>query len=331
MSRLCICVLATLSLLCGCQRDISGTYLASDKTAVMWLQLVRTPDDHLTGQLSLSKLNTDGKIEYNSASLAGAIGGENVTLSGSGAFGLQTFTFSGILVGNRLTFSGSNDPTPFVLIRSEMADYQKQLGNLNALSQAILAAKANAQLREKPGQAQRNFVAQIDQLIGKMQRFDTDADAHLVKFSDTEKKYQAITTKVNQYVEREHHLAGNPNTAVDRSGLYSDATVAAIDTNLLHMDVQSLQQDFETDGKSMADDATNLDAVCHGRGTTPRADLTSVQVEAISDACGRLTNALNPFRQRYSAVTAGLAHLEQVYIQEKSRQQGLLQTAQRLQ
>jgi hypothetical protein len=30
-------------------------------------------------------------------------------------------------------------------------------------------------------------------------------------------------------------------------------------------------------------------------------------------------------------VTAGLAHLEQVYIQEKSRQQGLLQTAQRLQ
>lgn len=46
---------ASLSMVTGCQRNISGSYLASDNSAVLWLQVVRTPDNHLTGQLPWSR------------------------------------------------------------------------------------------------------------------------------------------------------------------------------------------------------------------------------------------------------------------------------------
>ncbi len=48
--------LAALILLSGCKKDVSGSYLANDKVAVCWLQLVRTPDNHLTGQMVSSVL-----------------------------------------------------------------------------------------------------------------------------------------------------------------------------------------------------------------------------------------------------------------------------------
>lgn len=99
-------LIAALILVCGCQRDISGTYLATDQNGIVWLQLVRTPDNHLTGQFALSILKPDGKIDRNSVSLTGAVDGENVSLSGSGLFGLQSTALSGTLNGDTLTLTG---------------------------------------------------------------------------------------------------------------------------------------------------------------------------------------------------------------------------------
>jgi hypothetical protein len=52
VGRLSLYILAAVVLLTACQRSISGTYLVSDQASVVWLELVRTPDNHLTGQLS---------------------------------------------------------------------------------------------------------------------------------------------------------------------------------------------------------------------------------------------------------------------------------------
>jgi len=89
MRRSSLCVIAVFVLLTGRKQDISGTYLASDNSTVVWLQLVRTPDNHLTGQLAASVVKPDGSIDRKSASITGAVDGENVTLSGSRLFGLH--------------------------------------------------------------------------------------------------------------------------------------------------------------------------------------------------------------------------------------------------
>lgn len=330
MKRLSMFVVAALALLCGCHQDISGTYLVSDSGSVTWLQLVRTPDDHLTGQLSLSKLNTEGKIDFDSVAVAGAIGDGNLTLSGSRLLGLQTFTLSGTADGNKLTLSGSGEPTPFVMNRADMSEYQKQLAILNGRSQSILASKTAASSRLRTEQASRGFVLRVDQLIRNMGRFDSEANVHLARFPAVERGYQSITAKINEYVERERRLAGNPDAAIARSQLSIAASQASFATEQAHYQGQALQSSLEINGKPMVDEGTNLGAVCQRLKSSPDSSLTSKQIEAQNAACDRLADEFPTFSQRYNAMTAGLTHLEQIYTHEKSAQQELLHTAEQL-
>jgi hypothetical protein len=320
MRRLSLCVIAVFVLLTGCKRDISGTYLASDNSTVVWLQLVKTPDNHLSGQLAASVMKPDGSIDRKSVAVTGAVDGENVTLTATGFLGLQTTTLSGTFEDSNLTLTGV-EPTPFVLKRSSLADYEAQVSALNARSQNIIASKAAAESRQRTERAQMNFVAQIDQLIANMQRFDSEADVHLGRFPNIEKGYEGITAKVNGYVERERQLTGSPNAAVARSQLSVDATQASLATDQLHNQGELFQSTFETNVKPIAAEVTTFEQRCQ---TVPPDD-------EIKAACVRLVNAAPPFRERYNAIEAGLAHLEQVYMQEHNTQQRLLQAAQRLQ
>jgi len=319
MRHLGLSLIGVLVLLSGCQRDISGTYLASDNATVAWLQLVRTPDNHLTGQLTTSVVRPDGTIERNSASVTGAVDGENVTLAASDFFGLRTVTFSGTFAASNLTLTGV-ESTPFTLKRSTLPEYQAQVAALTARSQSVLAAKNAAESRQRTEQAQMNFVAQIDQLIANMQRFDSEADVHLGRFPNVEKEYERITAKVNGYVERERRLGVNPNAAVARSQLSVDANQAALATDQLHIQGELFQSTFETNVKPITAELTTFEQRC--REVKPNDDIKA--------ACNRLYNAAAPFREKYTATMVGLAHLEQVYTQEHNTQQGLLQTAQRL-
>jgi hypothetical protein len=319
MRRLNLCVVAVFVLLTSCKRDISGTYLASDDSTVVWLQLVRTPDNHLTGQLAASVMKPDGSIDRKSAPITGAVDGENVTLTATGFFGLQTATFSGTFEGSNLTLTGV-EPTPFVLKRSSLADYEAHVAALNARSQNIIAAKTAAESRERTEQAQRNFVSQVDVLIGNMQRFDSEADVHLSRFPNVEKGYQAITVKMNGYVERERQLAGNPNASNTRSQLSNAATQASFVTDQVHNQGESLQSTFDNNVKPIAAEVTTFEQRCQ-----------TAEVDATKAACARLVNAAPLFHEKYNAMLAGFTHLEQVYTNESKAQQALLQTADKLQ
>src|SRR5580658_4882065 len=89
------CAIAVaLAVLSGCQREISGKYIAKFSNGVYWLQLVRTPDNHLTGQLESSILGKEGTIDRNSVPVTGAVNAGNVTISAD-LFGLPMVTLSG--------------------------------------------------------------------------------------------------------------------------------------------------------------------------------------------------------------------------------------------
>ena len=338
-------------LLAGCHRDISGAYLASDKSAVVWLQLVRTPDNRLTGQLAANILKQDGTIEQNSVPVAGAVDGENVTIQGSQFFGLESFVLSGTMNGNTLTLTGAQS-IPLTFTRSTSAEFQASVAELNARSRSIIQAKAAAQARLEAEQAeaqarfqaeqaaaqarmqadeaQRNFINTIDQLIGRMQHFDSEADVHLARFPGAEKSYQAITTRISQYVARERELSGNPNASVARSQLSVAATQTSLLTDQMYYQTQSLESSLQTNVKPLVDDLDVLGQRC-GQPSSGSDSLSADQIQARNAACGRLSDAGTPFRQKFNAMASGLAHLEQVYQDEHSKQQELLQTAEKLQ
>jgi len=328
MRRFALCWLAAIVLLTGCKKDVSGSYLVNDAASVLWLQLVRTPDDHITGQLVTSVLKQDGKIDRSSVSLTGAVNGENITLSGGGLLGMAGTTLSGTFGGDTLTLTGAQS-TPVTLKRSTLADYQARLGEQAARSQAIISAKAVEANRQRTIQAQKNFTLGVDQLIARMQHFNAEADVHLGRFPRAEQAYEAITAKVNEYVTRERQLAGNPNRAVDRSQLEVAATQASLNTDQMHFQGQALQSSLENDIAPLVNEVTGLEQGCHQSGPAS-ANLTQAEIDAHESACNRLLAAAPAFHQKYAATAAGLSHLESVYKREKDAQAKLLNEAERL-
>lgn len=321
-------------LLAGCQQDISGAYLASDQNAVCWLQLVRTPDNHLTGQLDASVMKPDGSIERDSIPVTGAADGDTVSLTGSRFLGLQSVMLSGTLQRNVLTLTGSQSLSaqaiPVTLTRSSLTEYQHQVSELNARAQGIVRAKAEVQEAARLNQARANFLAQIDQTIANMGHFDSAADVHLARFPGAEKGYEAVTAKVAAYVMRERELAGNPNASVARGQLSVAATQASFATDQMHDQGQSLESALQVNVKPIGDKLGTLEEGC--RTLAANTDkLSANQNQEDSAACERLTAAAVPFRQKYAAMAAGLAHLDWIYGDEHGKQQQLLQEAERLQ
>jgi hypothetical protein len=230
--------------------------------------------------------------------------------------------------GNTLMLTGEQS-TPVSLKRATLADYRAKLGEQATRSQAIISARTTAAARQQTFQAQRNFVAEVDQLIGRMQHFDSEADVHLGRFPNAEKGYEAITAKVSEFVTRERQLAGNPNRAVDRSQLDVAANRASLNTDQMHYQGQALQSSLETDIAPLVNEVTALERGCRQSGPV-HADLTPAEAEAHQSACNRLLSAAPPFHQKYAAMAAGLNYLEGVYKREKDAQAKLLNDAQRL-
>jgi hypothetical protein len=328
MRQFSIWGLAALIGFCGCQRDVSGTYLAGDTSTVVWLQLVRTPDNHLTGQLVATVVKTDGTIDRSDVSLIGAVDGENVSLTSSGLFGLQSSTLSGTFAGDTLSLTGAQ-PVPIVLKRSSLSAYQVQISELNSRSQAILAAKTDALAQRNAERAQQNFVQTVGSLIDQMDRFDTEADVHLSRFPNVEKGYDAITAKMAAYVERERQLSSNPNAVVARSQLYVAVTQVSLATDQAHIQGQSLESSLEMNIKPIGNEAASIESGCQQSGNTLGA-LTQSEVKMRNATCSRFLAAFPQFRVKYDATKAGLAHLEEVYAREKSSQQDLLRTSEKL-
>src|SRR5450756_2875093 len=68
-------------LLIGCSRhEVSGSYIAKFTNGIYRLQLVETPDKHLTGQLDTLVLGTDGKVAYDNLSVSRAVNGGDISV-----------------------------------------------------------------------------------------------------------------------------------------------------------------------------------------------------------------------------------------------------------
>lgn len=324
---LSVCFIAAMVLLSGCQREISGKYIGKFTNGVWWLQLVRTPDNHLTGQLETSVLNADGRIERQTVSITGAVNGANVTISAK-QLGFDVLTLSGTLDGNKLTLTGGQ-PSPMVLTRSDLSDYQRQINTVNTQAQQVLAAQQAAAARQENERILNDFIAMVDQLVNKMQNFTSEADVHLGSFPGAEDRYRAITAKMTEYVNRERQLSGDPSAGVARGQLDLAANQASIDTDQLHNSAQSLRASFESNIQPLTGEAANFEAAC--RQPVLPGLLTPAQSAARNAACERLFRADVPYRQKFEAMTQGLMRLEQTYQQERKAQEGLLQMATRLQ
>lgn len=318
-------VMVTLLCVIGCTRELSGTYLGKDPDGLCWLEIVRTPDSHLTGHLVTMIIGSDGKVDQRSVELRGVSDGGNIVLSSTAL--LQPLMLSGDLKGDRLTLTGSQ-PVNIVLIRSDLNEYQKEADSLTNRSQQLLAEKAAAKGRLRVAQAQQKLLSDIDGSIRRMDQFVAAADVALSRFPAFEEKFHNITSTMRNYVNVERKLATDPNTAVRRGQLIVAANQASIETEQLRTSIESFESSASYNSQSIKRGVWMPELECNGPADH---DLNPEEIEARNRACSRLVAAEKTYRQKLDALTAGLAHLHHISTQEREAQQALLQTAQRFQ
>lgn len=114
-----------------------------------------------------------------------------------------------------------------------------------------------------------------------------------------------------------------------RGQLSVAANQASIQTEQMHNQTESLESALQTNVKPTADESVSLEQQCHSL-TVSTGSLIPTEIQSVNAACKRFQNAVTPFRQKFDAMSAGLAHLEQVYQRERSSQQGLIQESEDL-
>jgi hypothetical protein len=166
-----LCIIATITLLSGCKREISGGYLAhsEDKNSLAWIDIVRTPDDHLTAQLSLISLQADGNVQRQSLSLTGVVNGDNFVLSSEQLF--KSVSISGTRRWDTLTLNGNNGIVPAKFVKSSMSEYQSLLSDIESQSQEIIKAQAKAHVQQMEETSEQNLFAEIDNVIRQIHQF----------------------------------------------------------------------------------------------------------------------------------------------------------------
>lgn len=321
-----IALLAATTLLSAfaCSRKISGQYLATNGNGLCWLQIVRTPDSRVTGQLVTMLISQDGKIGRRSTELTGVSDGSNIVLSSTGL--LDHFTLSGDLKHDRLTLTGAQ-PSSIVLDRSDLSEYENAAASLSRRSQEILAEETKAQERRRAIQAQQDLLSEIDRMVQRVRQFVAEADVALNRFPAISEKFLTLTAKMKGYVNAERGLEKDPNAAPKRGDLALAVSQASSSTEELRSSLESFASSLKFNSQSMIEEGATLDRSCN---VPPNSELTAQEVEARTRACNQLSEAESVYRGKLGAVTAGLAKVNEVSTREHTTQQALLQSSQRL-
>ena len=219
-----------------------------------------------------------------------------MSIQGSQFLGLQSLVLSGSLSWNVLTLTGT-ESVPMKLKHSSQAEIKAKVEELNKRSQDVIQEKNAAQLRQNTFEAQNKYVANIDRITSRMQKFDVNAEVHLGRFHGVESEYEEITAKIVSYVNRERQLAGKDNASIARGQLSINANKVSYQTDQIHDQVEALQSSFDWEVKPIADESKMIEQQCntlkHNSG-----NLTPSEVQHVNDACMRLEAALIPFRQK---------------------------------
>lgn len=311
-------------LLIGCSRhEVSGSYIAKFTNGIYWLQLVETPDRHLTGQFDTLVLGTDGKVAYDNLSVTGAADGDKISVLLKPISLLPfTVTASGALDGDKLTLSGGftgGQPSTVVLVRTEASEYQAQVKAINTQSQRILAAKAEADARENAAQQKRNRIAKLGQLVSEMEHFSAVVNAQIKK-PWVEKRYHDITSRMQEYLKAQRQLVNNPGASFKRSQISYAIDQGVFATDQVHNGVQSDQGYFTANVEPLMKQATEAERGCELAHNPNSGNSASPEAEAENSACLRLLNAFPIFKRTYDAKAGHLSHLEEVYQQQKQLQ-----------
>lgn len=323
-------LIATLVCTMSCveaRAGTSGVYISRFTNAVEMLQLVETPDHHVSGQLQAVIHTGDGNIETDSYQVSGAADGSNITLTLKlNALLSDPVTETGAFDGDKLELTGklgADQPQTLVFAKSTVTEFLSLANVVRDQARFAKVRKVTAEEKQKEEEVEQEFVSGTAKLANRMQHFVSVAEALLPKFPIVEKQYQTISSNMYTYYRKERVLAGNSNGSVARGQINVALSQASISTDQLHNQVQITQRDFENNIVPLSTQVDSAERSCSiVQTSTPRnSDQPKDERDSV---CGTLKNAEPQFRQAYDAMAKNLAEAEAAYRQAHKYQQGLV-------
>ena len=300
-------ILAVLVLTACAGSPVSGIYVASNDVEVDMVQLVETPDHHITGRFQTTNINTDGTTTDNVVALDGAASGSEMTLLLKPiGFINAGVTATGQVIGDDLTLNGRGLNTK--VHRQSLGDYQialdklkkaagvklaevqaqkaaqaaRDAANAAAAAQAAneAAAAANAAKAEQQAQTMSAVSAKIVDATAVLERKGGEMDTFVASLPDIASEYRANTERM-----------------ADAHGDFAQAKGIIEDTNTIRSKKQAYGKSLTDMVQTAAQTANALQTIC---GDSRAATL--------GQSCGSASSAVAKFRariERYKKIFAG--------------------------
>ena len=166
------------------------------------------------------------------------------------------------------------------------------------------------------------YVEHLQDLTQTMAAFAEEADAQAGQFAEAEKRYQAIGAEMQADLARHDPANGTDHDAVtqdQRSALEQ----AAGQADHIHSGVMAGFSDLKAKSPALVDASSEASTRCQWI-----EDATQAGVDDLKSACKAFQGAFGPFRQGIRDLQQAFTQSEQVWTDERAKQEDLLRAAQ---
>ncbi len=155
-------------------------------------------------------------------------------------------------------------------------------------------------------------------------QFDAVADRYRTDISSVDAKYQAITSRMDDLLQRERDLVGDPNASVTRGELSVAISQASIASYQLHNQVLSFESQVRDQVRPLWQSVWPVAQTCH------RAPSPDFKPGPEKTNCLALLSAADTFTRNLQDLKDGFAHAEQVFQREHETQDDLKAASERI-
>lgn len=212
--------------------SVSGIYVQKFKNAVVFIQIVVTPDGKVAGRGESVFVLADGKLKKRSFPLEGSIDGNQISLKSNEIFGLGQ-ALSGTVDGETLRLTSDNGQMN--LVKSDLDTFAQEKSKLAASGAAIVSANQEAK-----------FQAEAKDYLDKLSSDGKNLEIKISKLSQVESKGENFLMQIRQ---RRNLIVAQIESLRTKIPLVSayDGGVMEANIGALMADLGALRSQFDAD------------------------------------------------------------------------------------
>src|SRR5579871_578924 len=279
---------------------VSGVYVGAFSDRVELVQIVRTPDQRLSGRIEEAMLGSDGAVQDTSVAMDGAADGSQITLSPkSGLLSGFGGSVTGLLEGDQLELSWQGGH--MTLRRGTASDFDGAVAVLRMRAANIVSARnaaAAAQARAEQAQSLRRSA---QQLSAQLDDLETATPRVLATLRAIEDRYSVFVEAIQHERRQERVFAAIGGNGAAAGSAGAEAAALTVQMTSLHVAFISLRGQANSGVQPLLQELSSIETAC---GNDPVSDGGPDPCRSVDSQKSRLAAQLGTLRQAFDEAEA---------------------------